>query len=100
MSTTVTQPTITIQANIAPTTAANPATTSRTTNTAGLTPTQRITATINRALQKNPGRGPGGPGGPGRPGRPAGQPANQQNVVLQAADMHLMGSLPAIFFGN
>jgi len=51
-------------------------------------------------LQRNPGSGPGGPGGPEAPGGPGGQPANQQNVVPQAADVCLMGSLLAIFTGN
>jgi len=70
MSTTTTQPTITVQAATttattsgitAAGTAAAAATT--TTTTSAMTPTQRITAVINKALRRNPGSGPGGPGG-------------------------------------
>jgi len=97
MSTTLTQPTITVQAmtTTAPTTAAGGTTASGTTTTP--TPTEQITTAINKALQRNPGSGPGGPEGPGNP---AGQAANPLAVVPQAADVHLMGSLPAIFSGN
>jgi len=84
MSTTTTQPTITMQA----------VTTTATTSGTTATPTQRITTAINKALRRNPGSGPGGPGGP------AAQGANPLAVVPQAADLRLMGSLPAIFSGN
>jgi len=73
MSTTTTQPTITIQAATTAATSGATATTSGTTTTAAatttttglstLTPTQRITTVINKALRRNPGSGPGGPGG-------------------------------------
>jgi len=59
-----------------------------------LTATQRITTIINKALRRNPGSGPGGPGGP------AAQGINPLAVVPQAADVRLMGSLPAVFLGN
>jgi len=97
MSTTTTQPTITVQ------TATTTATTSGTTvapaaaaATGGttLTATQQITTAINKALRRNPGSGPGGPGGP------APQGINPLAVIPQAADVRLMGSLPAIFSGN
>jgi len=66
-----------------------------------VTPTQRITTAINKALRRNPGSGPGGPGGPGGgPGGPGGPAINPLAIVPQAADVHLMGSLPAIFLGN
>jgi len=94
MSTTTTQPTIMVQAvtTTPPTTNTGGTTTTGTTTTPTLT--QRITLAINKALQRNPGSGPGGPGGP------AGQAANPLAIVPQAADVHLMGSLPAIFLGN
>jgi len=89
MSTTLTQPTITIQAT-------NVASASRTIAAVAGGPTstnltQRIAAAINKALRRNLESGPGGP---------AAQPANQQNIVPQTADVHLMGSLPTIFAGN
>src|SRR6267142_2407940 len=105
MSTTTTQPTITIQAATTATTTSGTsaapaaATTGRTSPTA----TQRITTVINKALRRYPGSGPGGPGGPagpGGPGGPTGPAINPLAVVPQAADVRLMGSLPAIFSGN
>src|SRR6266850_2658086 len=89
-TTTTTQPTITVQP--APT-AANTSTSATTTGST-MTPTQRITTAINKALRRNPESGPGGPGGP------AAQGINPLAVVPQAVDIRLMGSLPAIFSGN
>jgi len=94
MSTTITQPTIAVQAM---TTTSPMASTSGTTTagtTTAPTPTQRITTAINKALRRNPGSGPGEPGGP------VGQAVNPLAIVPQVADVHLMGSLPAIFLGN
>ena len=87
---TLTQPTITVQTvNV-----------TLTSGTIVADPMQWIKNAINKALQRNPGSGPGGLGGPRAPGGPAEQPANQQNVVPQVADVHLMESLPAIFLDN
>ena len=101
MSTTLVQPAITAQAATT-TTAMQVATTSGTTTTSETTttptPTQQITTAINKALRRNPGSGPGGPGAPG--GGPASPAINPLAVVPQAADVRLMGSLPAIFTGN
>jgi len=80
--------------------------TSGTTTT--ITANQHITTALNKALQRNPGSGPGGPGGPNGPGGPGGPggpralggPVGPQNVIPQAMDVCLMGSLPAIFSGN
>jgi len=115
MSTTTTQPTITVQAATTATTSGTTTggttttATTATTGTSTLTPTQRITSVINKALRRNPGSGPGGPGspggpegpgGPGGPGGPAAPAINPLAVVPQAADVRLMGSLPAVFLGN
>jgi len=109
MSTTTTQPTITVQAATTSTTARGntpPPANTTTTTTSTLTPTQRITSVINKALRRNPGSGPGRPGGPGGPRGPGGpggpgiQGVNPLAVVPQAADVRLMGSLPAVFSGN
>src|SRR6267142_553971 len=100
MSTTTTQPTITVQAaTTTATTRGNtpPSVNTTTTTGTGLTPTQRITTAINKALRRNPGSGPGGPGGPGGPRI---QAVNPLAVIPQAADVRLMGSLPAVFLGN
>jgi len=102
MSTTLTQTPTTTQVATATTT---------TGTTMNFTPNERITVAINKALCRNPGSGPGGSGGPGGPSGPEGPggpaglvgPAaqgSQQNVIPQAGDVRLMGSLPAIFTGN
>src|SRR6267142_1880983 len=99
MSTTTIQPTITMQATTTTATTSGTTATPAAATTAGTTatPTQRITMAINKALRRNPGSGPEGPGGPGGP---AAQGVNPLAVVPQAADVRLMGSLPAIFSGN
>jgi len=107
MSTTTTQPTITVQAATTTATTSGAATSGTTTTAATgttgtntLTATQRITTVINKALRRNPGSGPGGPGPSGGPRGPAAQGINPLAVVPQAADVCLMGSLPAVFSGN
>src|SRR6267142_5228960 len=102
MSTTTTQPTIMVQAATTTATTSGTAATPAAAVTGGstLTATQRITTAINKALRRNPGSGPGGPGAPGGPGGPVAQGINPLAVVPQAADVCLMGSLPAVFSGN
>jgi len=108
MSTTTTQPTITVQAAMTTATTSGTSVTLAAGTTGGTSPTatQWITTIINKALRRYPGSGPGRPGGPGGPrgpggpGGPAAQGINPLAVVPQAADVFLMGSLPAIFSGN
>jgi hypothetical protein len=72
---------------------------------------QCITTAINTSLKRNPGSGPPGcrggspggggsaPGGGNLGGGPAANP-NQYIIVPSANNVHMMGSLPAIFDSN
>ena len=80
MSATTTQPTITVQATMSGAATGSNMTTTVATGSTSVTPTQRITAAINKALRRNPGSGPGGPRGPEGPGAPGGSRTTSQST--------------------